>query len=161
MTTIPVGRKHHVLCIDDYEPGLRVRRAMLEQWGYFVTTASCGEDGLSVLKNTHVDAVVVDYSMPGMDGQVVAQAVKARWPDVGIIILSGEPSVPLAAVRSADAFIPKGTAGEPLRPALQHLLAAAPTPIRRPTLQKTRAAVSRLGPEVDHSRVRRRQRGAS
>src|SRR5207245_9823580 len=57
-----------VLCIDDEHSGLMIRRALLEACGFTALTASSGREGLAIFKSHRVDAVLVDYSMPEMDG---------------------------------------------------------------------------------------------
>jgi len=58
--------------IDDYEPGLAVYKAIFETFGFQVLTASGGRSGLDLVASQPVDAVVVDYDMPEMDGEAVA-----------------------------------------------------------------------------------------
>ena len=65
-----------VLCIDDFKPGLETRRVFLEQFGFQVLTASSGMEGLRLMKENHVDAVVLDYRMPEMDGHEVALRIE-------------------------------------------------------------------------------------
>src|SRR6266705_2917311 len=108
-------RKHHILCIDDYAPGLEVRKAILEKWGYSVSTAATGEEGIAFLACRVVDAVIVDYSLPGINGGEVVSTAKAHWPDVRVILLSGYPRIPYNVRHSADAFLRKGDPNERLR----------------------------------------------
>src|SRR5260370_33426482 len=57
-----------VLCVDDEVVGLHVRKILLERAGYRVLTASDGPSGLKIFCSEPVEAVVLDYSMPGMHG---------------------------------------------------------------------------------------------
>ncbi|MCU1287304.1 MAG: response regulator receiver protein [Acidobacteriales bacterium] len=57
-----------VLCIDDFRPGLETRKAFLEQFGYQVLIAPNGLEGLRLLKENHIDVVILDYRMPEMNG---------------------------------------------------------------------------------------------
>ena len=97
-----------VLCIDDEKIGLRVRKIMLESHGFKVLTASSGEAGLTVFDSNHVDLVVLDYFMPGLNGGDVAAEIRRRRPAVPIIFLSAYFSLPPAALELANAFITKG-----------------------------------------------------
>jgi CheY-like chemotaxis protein len=81
-------RKSSVLCIDDEPSNLKVRKLLLESAGYFVLTASGGKEGLDIFRSNLVDAVVVDYSMPEMDGSMVAARVKEIKPRIPVIMLS-------------------------------------------------------------------------
>lgn len=97
-----------VLCVDDEAIGLRVRKIMLESHGFTVLTASSGPQGLAVFDEHHVDLVVLDYYMPGMNGGDVAAEIRKRRPSVPIIFLSAYFSLPPAALELANAFITKG-----------------------------------------------------
>ena len=62
-----------------------VRRAGMEPAGL----AENGEDALGILRKSRVDIVVADISMPVMDGLQLAGAVRAAWPLIPVIIVSG------------------------------------------------------------------------
>lgn len=96
-----------LLCIDDEENGLRVRKWLFEAEGFRVFTARDGQTGIDLFKAHPVDAVIVDYSMPQMDGIAVAQTLKKLRSAVPIIMLSGYP-LPAEADQSIDAIITKG-----------------------------------------------------
>jgi CheY-like chemotaxis protein len=76
-----------ILCIDDNRAGLAIRKLLLEHQGYSVLTAEDGVSGLSLLERNPVDAVVLDYRMPGMDGDAVAQIIRKEHPGLPIVIL--------------------------------------------------------------------------
>lgn len=104
--------KKTLLCVDDEAVGLKVRKIILERQGYKVLTASEGAEGLNVFADHHVDAVVLDYYMPGMNGGDVAAAMKNTKPRVPIILLSAYVTLPQEVVDSVDAFIVKGDSPE-------------------------------------------------
>lgn len=97
-----------VLCVDDEAIGLRVRKILLESHGFKVLTANSGQQGLHVFDEQHVDLVILDYYMPGMNGGDVAAELRKRRPAVPIIFLSAYFSLPPAALELANAFITKG-----------------------------------------------------
>ena len=102
-------RPRTVLCVDDEPIGLRVRKIMLESSGYRVLTAGSGSEGLKVFEeNGHVDLVVLDYFMPGLNGGDVASEMRRRRPKVPIVFLSAYFSLPADALELADAFLTKG-----------------------------------------------------
>src|SRR5664279_177273 len=111
-----------VLCVDDEKIGLRVRKIMLENHGFRVLTASSGQQGLTVFDNHHIDLVVLDYYMPGLNGGDVAAEMRRRRPDVPIIFLSAYFSLPPAALELANAFITKGDPPDVLIDRIQQLL---------------------------------------
>ena len=67
-----------ILCIDDEELGLEIRKLVLERQGFTVLTARDGHTGLTIFDTHQVDAVVLDYAMPGMDGGQVATILRQR-----------------------------------------------------------------------------------
>jgi CheY-like chemotaxis protein len=68
--------KATILCIDDHWNGPIGRKMLLENNGYRVLEASGGDEGLKLFLSHSVDAVVLDYQMPGMNGDVVAAKMK-------------------------------------------------------------------------------------
>src|SRR5579864_7464681 len=97
-----------VLCIDDEAPALNLRKLVLESSGFSVLTALNGEEGLSILDSRHVDAAVVDYSMPGMHGGVVAAEIRRRKRRLPVIMLTAYNFVSETLSNSVDVFIIKG-----------------------------------------------------
>lgn len=97
-----------ILCIDDEELGLRVRKIVLERAGYRVATAIDGPLGLSIFAQERVDLVVLDYSMPSMDGGAVAQEMRRLRPEIPIILLSAYINLPPEVVRMVDCTMLKG-----------------------------------------------------
>ena len=97
-----------VLCVDDEAIGLQVRKILLEREGYRVLTASNGPEGLSLFQQHDVHAVVLDYSMPGMDGGQVAAAMRESNPAVPILLLSAYVSLPDEVLAHVDRYLTKG-----------------------------------------------------
>jgi DNA-binding response OmpR family regulator len=62
---------------------------MFELMGYSVLTAQSGEEALEVIGSNAVDAVVVDYLMPGMDGEETARRIRGMHTNPPIILSSG------------------------------------------------------------------------
>ena len=100
--------KHLVLCVDDEKVGLQVRRMLLERSGYDVVTAQDGPSGLSVFESQPVEAVVLDYAMPGMHGGEVAALMRERKPDVPILLLSAYLGLPPEITRLVNIYMTKG-----------------------------------------------------
>lgn len=111
---------HVVLCIDDEAVGLQVRKLILEQSGYTVLTASDGPSGINVFESNPVDAVVLDYAMPGMHGGQVAAEMRTRKPDVPIVLLSAYMRLPEEVTKLVTVYMTKGEGA----PALLEKLAA-------------------------------------
>ena len=115
----PVSRSL-VLCIDDNAAILSYEKAFLERSGYSVITADSALQGLRLLTMYEFDAVLLDYSMPDMNGGDVAFEIKRVRPELAVILLSGS-DVPTHALAWVDAFIHKPDASRELLPAIAGL----------------------------------------
>jgi two-component system, cell cycle sensor histidine kinase and response regulator CckA len=79
-----------ILVVDDEDPVRDILVRLIDDLGYTVIAAADGAQALAVIDGgTAIDAVVVDLTMPGMSGGVVVQEVRARRPQVPIIVCSG------------------------------------------------------------------------
>jgi len=102
------NHQHLVLCVDDETIGLEVRRMLLERAGYRVLTALDGSAGLDLFAREPVEAVILDFSMPGMSGGEVAQRMRLVKPNVPILMLSAYTSLPPEVIRSVNLSMTKG-----------------------------------------------------
>ena len=98
----------NILCVDDSELGLAVRRMVLQSCGHTVVTACSAEQALSMFGLAWFDLVVTDYFLGDQTGAELAQEMKRRRPSVSVLMLSGAPELPETA---ADALLVKG--GDP------------------------------------------------
>ena len=80
----------NILLIDDNKSGLVVRRHVLEEAGYKVTTANTPEDGLRQFSESTFGLVITDYKMPRMNGAQVIAALREIRPELPIILVSGQ-----------------------------------------------------------------------
>ena len=120
--------KATILCIDDHWNGLIGRKMLLEQSGYRVLEASGGDEGLKLFRSHPVDAVVLDYQMPGMNGDVVAEKMKRINSDVPIVLLSAYGPLPKSKLSSVDSFLSKSQPANILLSTLQNVLGERPKP---------------------------------
>jgi CheY-like chemotaxis protein len=79
---------------------------------------------LQLFASQPVDLVLLDYHMPPMNGDVVAEHMKASQPDVPIAILSAEEELPESAMTSVEAFVSKSESPGNLLQIVEHLLEA-------------------------------------
>ncbi len=107
-----------ILCIDDEEPALILRRLVLENAGYRVFTALTGKQGIELFRHQPIEVVILDYWMADMDGLDVAEQLKALSPKTPIIMLSGYTSILDEGLGRVDLWLRKGE-GDP-----EQLLAA-------------------------------------
>ncbi|MBI4576979.1 MAG: hybrid sensor histidine kinase/response regulator [Planctomycetes bacterium] len=85
-----------VLVADD-EPAIReVCRSVLESEGFLVRLAATGTEAIQALDGETVDAVLTDVRMPGASGLEVLREVRARSPEVPVILITAFASVDVA-----------------------------------------------------------------
>lgn len=117
-----------VLFVDDEPSILSMRRLVFEALGYSVLTATCGEDALEIFAMYPVDAVVLDYLMPGMDGEETALCIRKVRSDIPIILSSGCLAVPQRVLEVVSAAVEKGARPEALIETLAQQLTLGSTP---------------------------------
>ncbi|HKN88552.1 MAG TPA: response regulator [Nitrospiraceae bacterium] len=81
----------HILLIDDDALLLTALPAVFQQGprAIEVDTASSAEHALRLIRNTQYDAIVSDFSMPGLNGIDFLKECKTMRPDIPIILLTG------------------------------------------------------------------------
>jgi two-component system, OmpR family, response regulator CpxR len=99
--------KRTILCVDDNEQSLSIRKVLLETRGYRVIACTKGEDALEIFKKGGVDLVLTDLIMPGYDGTKLIEQIKSISPHTPAILLSGKVRIYDRDTR-ADVFLPKG-----------------------------------------------------
>lgn len=80
--------------------------------GFSVLSYDCPVVALSALADRPApppDVAVLDYEMPMMNGCLLAQYLRARYPKLRIILYSGSPVVPESDLNHVDSFVRKGT----------------------------------------------------
>lgn len=116
-----------VLCIDDAEIALRVRKLLLGSEGYSVLTATSGEEGLELFKQNPVELVIADHFLSAKTGTEIAREMKELKPEVPILIISAALDKP-AGLEFVDGFLAKGESPKVLFDTIAHLLAYEPSP---------------------------------
>ncbi|HTD95905.1 MAG TPA: response regulator [Edaphobacter sp.] len=119
---------HLVLCVDDELVGLQVRKILLERAGYRVLTALDGAAGLDLFSREPIEAVVLDYSMPGMHGGEVASRMRLAKPGIPILLLSAYVGLPIEVTSLVDLYMTKGEGAPVLLQKLGSLLQPVSTP---------------------------------
>lgn len=119
---------HLILCVDDELIGLRVRKVLLERAGYRVLTAQDGISGLKIFASEPVEAVVLDYSMPGMHGGEVADRMRHMKPNIPILLLSAYLGLPSDVTRLVNLYMTKGEGAPVLLQKLETLFQPINTP---------------------------------
>jgi signal transduction histidine kinase/ActR/RegA family two-component response regulator len=130
--TPAAGRGARVLIVDDEPAVLRTAARVVGAAGHEVDTAGDGEAALERLAaGPPVDLVLIDMTMPRLDGLRTVAAARARGIDVPVILMSGYSEEEILGAGSAaatvpiDGFLKKPFTPTQLRQALEALLAPA------------------------------------
>jgi two-component system, OmpR family, response regulator CpxR len=99
--------KKTILCVDDNEQLLSIRKVILETRGYRVMTATSAGEALNIFKAGGIDLVLTDLVMPEVDGTELIDRIKAISPLTPAILFSGKIRIFERDTR-ADVFLPKG-----------------------------------------------------
>ena len=75
--------------IDDSSPFRETLARLLRVAGHTVFTAEAGSAGLAILRTNPVDLVLTDRDMPGLSGWDVARLIKATYPRMPVVLMTG------------------------------------------------------------------------
>jgi len=106
----PIGPIRRVLVVDDSKGVQQVVAGALSSAGFATYTAGSVSEALKILRETEVDAIVVDFSMPKTDGVALAHMVRGRFGAIPMVMLSGvagEEDRRRALEAGVDAFFDK------------------------------------------------------
>jgi len=107
----------------------------LEDEGYHVVLASDGRKALQMAREAHMDLLVLDLGMPGMDTIEILEQMKAISPQLPVIIHSayeGSTSSFLSCV--VDAYVTKSSDPDGLKGAIHQVLSERKQEMRAPQL---------------------------
>jgi two-component system chemotaxis response regulator CheY len=122
-----------VLVVDDDILMREVLKALLRDEGFAVAgEARDGQSALSLLERARPDIVCLDVNMPGMSGLDVLKNIRAKFPEIRVVMITGDSS--MATVREAVGFGAMGYIIKPFKAGRVHssLVAAMKTPIDSP-----------------------------
>ena len=121
---LAAGPQPRLLLVEDDQLVRRSLARWLGAEGFEVLAVADGEEALSVLASSADFACVVsDISMPRLDGEQLARALSERYPDLPLILVSGNrsPSLDLIA-KPSRAFVPKPLTQLELRLAIARVM---------------------------------------
>jgi DNA-binding response OmpR family regulator len=110
-----------ILCIDDHRATALTLAMIFRGAGYCCITAANFEQAVHAFSTEHIDLVIVDHGLPGVNGNELAAHLKKIRP-VQVLMLSGSPDLH-SKPASVDLLLPKPIAPEELLKAVAHLLA--------------------------------------
>jgi len=86
---------YHILIVDDIIDNIQIAMNILKEENYNFSFATSGEEGLSLLNETHFDLILLDIMMPGIDGYAVCKTIKStkRLKDIPIIFLTAKSDI--------------------------------------------------------------------
>lgn len=98
-----------ILLAEDEELLRELGKTILKQAGYEVITAT-GPDELRSLVATYagnIDLLLTDIIMPGVSGQELVHLVRARWPQVRVLYMSGYSNEDIQDLEQDAGFLQK------------------------------------------------------
>ena len=87
---------NRILIVDDETSICLLLKEFLEQFGYYVDTASNGSEAMDIVEGGAYDLVVSDIRMPVMDGMELLKRVKSYDPDIEVIMITGVADIDTA-----------------------------------------------------------------
>lgn len=81
-----------VLLVDDEEELVATIQERLEIRGIVAEAVTTGHDALERIQQTTFDVVVVDLKMPGLDGTEIIDVIRARRPEIRVLLITGHGS---------------------------------------------------------------------
>ncbi len=107
--TMAVEGREVVLVIDDDAPQRELMSRFLERTGYAARTAADGASGLALARELHPHVILLDVTMPGMDGWSVLGALKAdpALSDIPVVMVTFLEQRALASTLGAADYIMK------------------------------------------------------
>jgi CheY-like chemotaxis protein len=118
----------HLLVVDDGPVALQMWKLVLPLLGYRVTAARDGAEALDQLARARFDLLMVDQDLTGMAGIELAARVKARYPMLPVVVLSGQvrqDAVVPGAVSGVDLLVGKPCGIDTLKRVVAGMLAGA------------------------------------
>jgi CheY-like chemotaxis protein len=101
-------RRKRILVVDDDAVVLAVTSKILSCLGYDVVAGRSGIEGLALCGKVPCDLVLTDVNMPAMDGLTMARHIKAEYPFVPVVLMTGN----LAAKKNLSTQLQEGVIDE-------------------------------------------------
>ena len=136
----PSGDAPSILVVDDEPLTATAIADLLEAEGYRTVHAPHGDAALQLIAETPVDLVLLDVFMPQKEGLETIRELRARYPDLPVIVMSGGPRA--TTVGSAGTYLSigrlLGAAATLAKPITRDVLIAAVTAALAGSLPKVK-----------------------
>ncbi len=101
--SVPASGKHEILVVDDSAPARQHLRGLLQGRGFAVVEADSAEAALAQLSpESAYAAVLMDIMLPGIDGYEACRQIRAKFPNLPVIMLTSRAS-PFDRIRGSMA----------------------------------------------------------
>jgi DNA-binding NtrC family response regulator len=94
-----------LLMVDDEEEFLDSMARALTRRGFEVSTAPGAKEALRLMQKNRYDVAVLDVKMPGMDGVELFRRLRASWPWLPVVMLTGHGTIPQAFETSREGVV--------------------------------------------------------
>ena len=111
MSNFTAANATTLLLVEDDIAQLELCALALEISGFAVLTAAGPVEAILMMgrnRPAQIDVAVLDYEMPVMNGCMLADDLRTRFPNLKIILHSGADDIPETEMASVDAYVPKG-----------------------------------------------------
>jgi CheY-like chemotaxis protein len=104
-----MAQRQTILCVDDMDRNLELRKQILEVKGYHVFTALDPRSALQTIWNHKIDLAILDFHLGGpTNGVHLARDIRTVCPDLPIIMLTGDPQIRDREHDAVSAWVIKG-----------------------------------------------------
>jgi DNA-binding NtrC family response regulator len=142
-----MSTKKRILIVDDELNIRRILQASFDKNGWVALTAESGFEALKLLEREHIDCVLTDVTMPGMNGYDLQKQINQMKPDLPVVIMTAFGTIPQAieAIRNgAYEFVTKPFDLDSVKKIIQSALdGAVPGGKRSAKPKKSEAKVER------------------
>ena len=122
-----------VLLVDDDPVNVDTCSLALEMNGFAVVSVTSPYEAISIMNENSqrkIDVAILDFHMPLMNGCILADYLKARYPELKIVLYSGSLDIREQEMSSIDVFVPKG---DGIAALLAKIAGSGPIDVANPT----------------------------
>ena len=137
-----------VLLVDDEEDFLEIMAERISARGMAVKTCTSAEKAIEIIKTEPFDAIILDFMMPGIDGFQALKVIKAKRPELQIILLTGHATVEAgveAMKMGATDFLEKPADIEALEKKIKDASARRMLIVEKKTEERIKDVIRRIG----------------